>query len=157
MSGVRKAAGRSFNTKKRPASWPARGSKNAPLIPTRVTGAQIPVLANSRNAKVALTLAKRFGHEQGPIGTQSYAVYLLPALAVLAALLLAAYENRWMVGVGVAAACALIAAAGIGWLVLHDTRTLYSVTVGMGIWISLAAYAGLATLAAAQCWRCRPK
>lgn len=75
---------------------------------------------------------------------------------MLAAILLAACENRWVVGAGVADVCALIAAAGIGWLALHDTRTLYSVTVGMGIWISLAAYAGLAAVGAAQCLQCRP-
>jgi hypothetical protein len=156
-ASVRKATKGSFNPRKRPASWPGAkpGATKAVLLPTRLTGAQIPVYANSRNAKVALALAKRFGHAQGPIGAQSYAVYALPGLIVLCAILLAACERHWAVGAAVAAACLAIAVAGFGWLALNDTRKLYTVAVGPGIWISLAAYAVLGAAAATQCWRCQ--
>lgn len=154
---VRKASKGSFAPRRKPSSWPGAGRRaKTVLLPTRITGAQIPVYANSRNANVALALAKRFGHGQGPIGAQSYAVYALPGLIALCAILLGAYERHWAAAAGVAAVCAAVALGGFGWLALHDTRKLYTVSVGAGIWISLAAYAVLAAAAGAQGWQCRP-
>lgn len=120
-------------------------------IPTQVSGLQIPQLANQENAKVALALMDLLLGEQQQVGLKSYVVYLLPLLALAAAGALTGFARSRACGVAVAVLCAAIAAAGFWKLLTTDTQALFvAITIGPGLWISLAAYAILAIAALLQ-------
>ena len=118
-------------------------------LPRAITGAQIPQLANSHQAQVALAVMQLLaGASTQELGRQSYAVYLLPGLAVLAAVLLTVVGRRRLVAGAVAIVCSLIAAVGFWKLLTTNTATLFvAITIGQGLWLSLWAYAGLAAAA----------
>ena len=128
-------------------------SANIPLgslndIPRQLSGAQIPQLANSDQAQLGLAVMAIITGKSQDVGRQSYAVYALPLLALLAAAVVTAMARplaAWIV----AGVCA---AVGLGGLIKLATTPLASpilaVTIGPGLWMSLWAYVGLAAAAA---------
>jgi len=141
---VRAAAGRTFQARKARAPAPARrGAKPAVYIPSQISGAEIPRYADSDKVKVLLGLAEMVTGRREPIGALSWAVYLLPGLAMLLGLLIGgqAAGGRW-VSLLVALACG--GAGYAAWTLGHiDTRKQFAIVIGPGIWTTLAAYAGL--------------
>ena len=118
-------------------------------IPSRVSGVQIPQMANQPNAKVAMALLELFTKERQHIGAKSYAVYLLPGLALLCGLLATFLGQVTAVAIGVAALCFVVAGAGFWKLLTTNTQALFvAITIGPGLWLSLWAYVGLAAGAA---------
>ncbi len=118
-------------------------------IPKQVSGAQIPQMANQKNAQVALAVIELLTNTRQHIGLKSYAVYLVPGLALLCGLLLTFMGHRPSVAWVVALLCAGIAGVGFWKLLTTNTRTLFvAITIGRGLWLSLWAYAGLAVAAA---------
>lgn len=117
-------------------------------IPDHVSGFQIPRLANQDNAKVALAFMEMLTNQRQHIGLKSYLVYLLPALALLCTGVLAfKSDHRWMV-LSVGIFCAAVFGAGIWKIMTTDTQTLLvAVTIGPGLWLSLAGYLGLSLVA----------
>ena len=119
-------------------------------IPREITGAQIPPLANSQQAQAAMVIMELLTGKRQEAGPQSYAVYLVPGLAVLAAVLLTTLGRLRPVAFGLGIACALIAIAGFWKLLATNIVTpVMAVTIGPGLWLSLWAYVGLAVAAAA--------
>lgn len=117
-------------------------------IPRQVSGAQIPQLANQDNAQVAIALLELLANERQHIGAKSYAVYLVPSLALLCGLLLTVLGGTAAVALGVAGLCAGIAGVGFWKLLTTNTQTLFiAITIGPGLWLSLWAYVGLAVSA----------
>ena len=114
-------------------------------IPRQVSGVQIPQMANQENAKVALALIELVAGTRQYIGLKSYAVYLVPGIALLCGLVLI-WLGRWpAVGFGTALVCAGIAGVGFWKLLTTNTQTLFvAITIGPGLWLSLWAYGGLA-------------
>ena len=141
---AKRALGKSFKMKKAPK----RAQKGTPLIPTKVRGYQIPIMANRKNAKVAMQLVKMFTKKDDQIGLKSYAVYLLPGLAVLCGCVLSGWRRSRVALGAISVLCAAVVAGGLWVLLTTDTRKEYAIVVGAGIWLSLAAYAGLAAIAA---------
>jgi O-antigen ligase len=117
-------------------------------IPRVVSGVQIPQVANSQDAKVAMALFEIVTDNRQHLGFKSYAVYLVPGVALVAALLLTVLRRRRAFALGVALLCAAIASAG-GWkLLTTDTSTLLvAVAIGPGLWLSVWAYAALSLAA----------
>jgi len=114
-------------------------------IPRQVSGVQIPQMANQKNAKVAMALIELFMGEQQHIGAKSYAVYLLPGIALLCALLVTFLGGARGVVIGAAVVCAAVAGAGFWKLLTTNTQALFiAITIGPGLWLSLWAYAGIA-------------
>ena len=114
-------------------------------IPKHVSGADIPRLANQQNAQVAIALAELLTRSRQPIGQQSYAVYLVPGLALLCGLLLTFLHRVPAVAAATALLCATVAGAGFWKLLTTNTATLLvAITIGRGLWLSLWAYAALA-------------
>ena len=151
-ASARSSLGKTFKSvggkPSRQPSWiRSHHGKGAPMIPTRVSGYQIPGLAARENVKVVTSLVELVTKKREQVGLKSYAVYLVPGLALLCGLLLMSTELQRPVGVGVALVCAAVAGGG-AWLVLtKDTRTAYAISIGPGLWISLAGYAVLALAA----------
>ena len=117
-------------------------------LPKHVSGAQIPQIANQKNAQVAIALVELFTTTRQDIGLKSYAVYLLPGIALLCGLLLTFLGRRLDVAIGIAILCAAIAGAGFWKLLTANTQVLFvAITIGPGLWLSLWAYVGLAVAA----------
>jgi hypothetical protein len=117
-------------------------------IPKAVSGAAIPRMVNQEQAKVAVALLELFTNTRQHAGLKSYAVYLVPGLALLCGALVLLRPRRPRLLWAVAAGCAAIALIGCWKLLTADLRTLFvAITVGPGLWLSLWAYAGLAAAA----------
>lgn len=127
-------------------------------LPRQVSGAQIPRLANQEQVKAAMALFEVFGVAPARLGLRSYAVYGVPAAALLCGLLLIVAGDRAAVAWGVAAGCA--AAAGVGWwklITLKADAAPIAVTIGSGLWLSVWAYALLAVAASLCALRAEAK
>lgn len=144
-SGFKRALGKSFRSHGEP-SWIKKKS-NTPIIPTRVSGFQIPILANRRNVKVVTNLAKIFTKKDEQLGLKSWAVYLVPGLAVLFAWLISTYGKKKSVALIVALLSAAVAGVGFWELLTTNTRASFAVDIGSGLWLSLEAYAVLSAIA----------
>lgn len=117
-------------------------------IPTRVSGWQIPRLANQPHAQLALALLELATNTHQHIGLKSYAVYLVPGMALLCGLLLTAWGHRMGVAVGTALWCAGMAAVGFWKLSTLTARSpVAAIVIGHGLWMSVWAYVGLAVIA----------
>ena len=117
-------------------------------IPKQVSGIQIPHMANREDAKLATAIMELLTNTSNNIGFKSYAVYLLPGLALLGAVLLTRFVGNRFVPVALAASASLIAAYGFWKLLTTNTKTLLmAITIGQGLWMSLWAYVGLAAAA----------
>ena len=118
-------------------------------IPKTVSGAAIPRMVDQEQAKVAVALLELLTNTRQHVGLKSYAVYLVPGLALLCGalvLLLRRHQPRllWVV----AAMCAAVALLGWWKLTTTNVRNLFiAITIGPGLWLSLGAYAGLAVAA----------
>ena len=114
-------------------------------IPKHVSGIQIPQMANREDAKVAMALVELLMGEQQQIGLKSYAVYLLPGLALLGAALLTWLGRSPQTPVSIAVVSAAVAGVGFWKLLTTNTQALFvAITIGRGLWMSLGAYVGLA-------------
>lgn len=112
-------------------------------MPTEVSGLQVPQLANRQDAKVVLALAEMLtGQRQ--IGAKSYAVYLVPGLALLFGILLTVANRRRLLCGLIALVSMAVAGGGFWKLLTADTNSLLvDIVIGRGLWMSLWAYAGL--------------
>ncbi len=134
-------------------------------IPRQVSGMQIPQLANQRNAQVAIALIELFTpplragftNSRQPIGRQSYAVYLVPGLALACGLLVTWLGRRRAWAFGLAALCAAVAGVGFWKLLTTNTQSLFvAIAIGRGVWLSLWGYVLVAVgalVAAAAAYR----
>ena len=139
----------------RPSARPKSGSPfGVKAIPSRLSGFQIPLYANQEAAKTAMQLSELFTHKRERVGPKSYLVYLLPGLAVLFAWLITWEASGKSAVAAAGLACAALGFGGIGYLLVTDTRALYAVAIGCGLWASLGAYL---LLAAAAVFRLFPR
>ena len=114
-------------------------------LPREVSGIQIPRMVNQDNAHVAIALIELLTNTRNDLGRRSYAVYLLPGLAILFGALLTTAGGSRLVAIGVGLACAAIAAGGAWKLATTNLRQLFiAITIGHGLWLSLGGYALLA-------------
>lgn len=117
-------------------------------LPGQVSGFDIPRLANQEDTRLAMAMLDLLTNQRQGLDAKSKAVYAVPGLALLGALALTLLPGRGT-AIAVSAVCAAVALGG-GWkLTTTDTATLVAaITIGIGLWISLGAYAGLAAAAA---------
>jgi hypothetical protein len=114
-------------------------------IPKQVSGAQIPQMASQQDVQVAVALIELFTKERQHMRLKSYAVYLVPGIALLCGVLLTFLGRLPGVAIGSALCCAGIAGVGFWKLLTTNTQTLFvAITIGSGLWISLWSYVGLA-------------
>lgn len=114
-------------------------------IPRQISGFQIPQMANQEEAKVGVALVELMTNQREEIGIKSYAVYLLPGAAVLCAVALTIMVQPVAIAVASAILCATVAGVGFWKLLTVNTRTPFvAITIGLGLWLSLWAYVGLA-------------
>ena len=146
---VRQHAGRVVIQVKRGAETLTGQLPDLSQIPTHVNGPQIPQLINRSDAQVAIALAERLTGER-QVGAKSYAVYLVPGLAILCGILLMLTRRARVACLLVGLACLGIAGVGLWKLLTTKTETLLAaITIGPGLWLSLWAYVGLGLAALA--------
>ena len=117
--------------------------------PLRVSGIEIPWLIRREQAQAAVALLELLTDTHQHAALKSCAVFLVPGAALLCGVLLTGWGHRPAVAAGIALACAVVAAGG-AWrlLTLEPSRSPIGVTIEWGVWLSLAAYVGLAASAA---------
>ena len=122
---------------------------SASALPTVVSGWQVPQLAHRDDAQVAIALMELLTDTRQQLGLKSYAVYLLPGLAVLSGVLVTVWRRRRPVAFATAGLLAIAALLGCWKLLTTNTQSLFiAVTIGPGLWLSLWAFLGLAASAA---------
>ena len=117
-------------------------------LPTQVSGWQIPQLANQEQARVATAMLEFLTKTRQHVGLKSYAVYLVPGVALLCGIGLTVCWRFsplvWVIG----SLCAAVAGAGWWSVLTTHPRTLFvAVTIERGVWCSLWGYVGLACAA----------
>lgn len=143
-------------------------------LPSQVNGPDIPTFVNRKDNAVAIALAEMLTGQRD-ISKKSYAVYLVPGLALLLGLVVTAlaggrhYRDVARPPAGalvaggpaacwaVAAVSAVVAGAGFWKLLTTNTQSLMvAITIGPGLWLSLWAYVGLAACAVLLVLSSRP-
>lgn len=122
-------------------SWIRHRSGRLPVIPARVSGAQIPEMANQKNVKVATSLVELFTKQRQHVGSTNCAVYLLPGIAILLTLLMTWFGQRRLVAMLVAFLCAGISGAGLWTRLATNTRAAFAIRIEWGFWATFLAYA----------------
>ena len=123
-------------------------------IPPRISGFEVPRLVNRTDTKAAIVVAELLSGQQ-ELGAKSYAVYLLPGVAVLIGWLLSigTLPNPRAIGVTAGVLCLVLALAGTWKLLTTKMDTLVlSARIGVGLWVSLGSYAGLGLSSLALAW-----
>ena len=114
-------------------------------IPTQVSGWQIPRLAHQQNAQVAIAALEVLTNQRHHLGLKSYAVYLIPGIALVSGIVLTVIRQEWIGSAITALVCAGI--AGVGFWKLDSPQLSarpVAITIGPGLWVSVWAYVGLA-------------
>lgn len=126
-------------------------------LPSQVNGPDIPTFVNRKDNAVAIALAEMLTGQRD-ISKKSYAVYLVPGLALFFGLLLTALGRMPVACWVITAVCAAVAGAGFWKLLTTNTQSLMvAITIGPGLWLSLWAYVGLAACAAILALSSRPR
>ncbi len=148
FSGLTKDLGRITATVRRGTETITGTLPSLADIPRQVSGIQIPQMVNQHNAQVAVALIELFTRQRQDLGWKSYAVYLVPGIALFCGLLITVLTYRKPVVIGCALVCAAIAGVGFWKLLTTNTQALFiAITIGRGLWLSLWAYVGLAAAA----------
>ena len=116
-------------------------------LPRQLSGYDIPRLLHRSDMQGLVALAELL-IKQREVARKSYAVYLLPGLALLGAILLTVAVRDRGVAVGLGLAC--LAAAGALWWklsTLHAETPLIRLVIESGLWQTCGAY-GLLGLSA---------
>ncbi len=110
-------------------------------IPKEVRGVDIPYVANRPDAHVVLALAELLTGER-QLGVKSYAVYLLPGVALACGILLTVAPRLRALALVLGLCCVAVAAGGY-WKISTTQldSLLVAITLGKGLWWSLWGYA----------------
>ena len=157
--GARQSAPEKSN---KPSSWPTRqpaapdpkaakphSSDKWLERPRQFSGLQIPHIANQEASRTLMQLAETLSGRKEYYGAKSYAVYLVPGIALLFGWLLLTSANK-NVTLGVLALGPLIAAVAVWKLLTIDPGEYAKVAILPGLWICIATYPAMAACAAAK-------
>jgi len=118
-------------------------------IPSTITGAQIPPLARRRNTQAIVALFGLLAESPDAINPddvrrRSALVYLVPTVAMVCGLLALGLRRALLLRIAIGFVCLTVAGFGVWRLQRAETHViLASITVGIGLWLSCAAYAVL--------------
>ena len=152
---ARPARGRAGNATQRISVEVRRGTttvasdlRTLAELPPTIAGVEIPRLADTPQAQVVEALWELLTGQPQHLNLKRWVVYLVPGIALLAAALLTLLSRRKRMAFGVALLCLLLAGAWT-WKLLSASRTtpLVTIRIGLGLWVSVWAYGGLALAA----------
>jgi hypothetical protein len=149
LSRLTKGVGRVVVQVKRGAETVTGELPDLQTMPHEVRGVDIPMLANRHDAQVLMSLAEMLtGQRQ--LGAKSYAVYVLPGLALACGIVLTIASGQRILALVLGLLCVAVAAGGY-WKISTTPldALLVAITIGQGMWLSLWGYAlvGVSSLA----------
>jgi hypothetical protein len=111
---------------------------------TRISGYEIPVIANSKNSILAITVIKIFNPDISDADKKSYLIWIVPILAVLLAVFsLVLGKNKW-VNLAIGIIGSLIFAIAMYKIKSTDMdKLLVRVVIEQGLMITLWSYLGI--------------
>lgn len=143
LGSLSKRVGKVVVSVKRGTETVAGALPDLSTIPTVISGADIPRLANRRDAHVVIALAEMWTGQR-ELGAKSYFVYLVPGMILAGAWLVTVFRRARLV-CGAVGCLGLILAGLAGWRLAtaHPDTFLVTITIEQGLWITCWAYAGL--------------
>lgn len=148
LSGLFKDVGRITATIRRGTEQMTGELPSLADLPRQVSGVDVPRLANDPNTQMAMALAEVLTGERQQLGMKSYAVYLLPGIALVCGVLVTLLGRQPQVSFGVAALSAVIAAIGFWKLLTTELQAPFvAIRIEQGLWVSLWGYVALAVAA----------
>lgn len=119
----------------------AIGSMGDLTLKTRVSGYSIPVLVNQKSSKTAISLAEIMFKNVEGLDVKSYAVYLLPVLAVLCSFLsILGLKNKLFV-IAMLLIAGVILIAGLYNLYTVDMQSItVKITIMNGLWFTMYGF-----------------
>lgn len=118
----------------------------------RLTGYEIPQVANRHENKVIMRIAERMSKSPPQnIGLKSFAVYVIPLLAALFACLVTFFQESMRMRIGTGIAAAVLAVAGTGELItIQIQQAANGLKFEYGLWLSMVGFALLGGITIAR-------
>ena len=119
----------------------AIGSMGDITLKTRVSGYSIPIMVNQKSSKIALSLAQIMFKNVDGLDVKSYAVYLLPILAVICGFLsILGLKNKLSIIVMILAG-GVISIVGLYNLYTVDMQSVaVKITIMNGLWYTMYGF-----------------
>ena len=106
-----------------------------------VSGFQVPILANSSESKLIITVIKLFNPGIKDADKKSWLIWAVPGLAVIMLMLLWLWgNNRWLLLVLGISGVAIFGAATFKILTTNLDKLVLKVTIVYGLWALLTGY-----------------
>ena len=113
-----------------------------------ISGLQVPMMANGNGARLISSIAKIFYPTMKNIGLKSFAVVLIPLLAIIIGALNYFYEKYPWVNLGIAIVGVLIFLVATIKLATTDLdKLVLQIKIGFGMWTILISYLAIGVLA----------
>jgi len=112
-----------------------------------ISGFQVPIMANSEESRLIITIAKIFNPGIEGVDKKSYAIWIMPLLAIIFALLVYFVgENKWVqLTIGVIGV--LIFVVAVFKITTTDLdKAILRVRIGFGLWLILWSYLAMGAL-----------
>ncbi|MFA4984935.1 MAG: hypothetical protein WC559_06520 [Candidatus Omnitrophota bacterium] len=117
---------------------------NQQLLNRSISGYDVPVLANGRDARLVISIVKIFKPDVRDIDKKSYLVWAIPALAAAIFLLSIVLSQNKLANIIIGLAGVMIFA--LAWYKLSSVsldKVVIAVRFGHGIWMTLWGYLGM--------------
>lgn len=108
-----------------------------------ISGFQVPILANSKDSRLMITVIKIFKPDIEHADKKSFAIWIVPLLAVLFYWLAGQYKNKLLYAVIGGIGCAIFGFAVYKIMNLDLSRMVIEVKIGYGLWLTLVGYLGI--------------
>lgn len=106
-----------------------------------ISGLQIPLMANSEESRLIISIVKIFNPGAEGIDKKSYLVLVIPFLAIIFALLIHYFEENKWVNLAIGIIGVLIFAITVIKIKTTDLEKLVlQIKIGLGMWIILWSY-----------------
>ncbi len=106
-----------------------------------ISGFGIPVMANSKDSRLAVSVIKIFNPDVKDADKKAYLVWFMPLFAIAAAVVFFLFnKNKW-VGMAVGDICLLIFLVGVFKISTTDMdKLVLNIKIGTGLWLTLIGY-----------------
>jgi hypothetical protein len=109
-----------------------------------ISGFQIPQMANSPDSRLAISVIKIFNPNVTDADKKSYLIWVIPILAVVAAVVYNILGNNKWVALSVGVIGVLIFVVGVYKIASTDLdKLVLNVNIGAGLWLTLYGYLGM--------------
>lgn len=106
-----------------------------------ISGFQVPIMANSEESRLIITIAKIFNPGIEGVDKKSFAIWIIPVLAIIFALLVHFLEKDKWVNLAIGVIGVLIFVIAVFKIQTTDLdKAILRVRIGLGLWLILWSY-----------------